>query len=80
MSQVSNSKHGTAFVEGALTEKDVLESENLQPYFIEPGDPNDTNQPPAHFTTANTIQLFGVREGETLEEALHRQPGRPTSR
>lgn len=73
MSQVSNSEHGTPFVEDALTEKEVQESENVQPYFIEPGDPNDTKQPPTHYTTANTIQLFGVREGETLEEALHRQ-------
>lgn len=73
MRETSPKEYGTPFAENALTEKDVLASENVQPYFIESGDPNDTNQPPAHYTTANTIQLFNVREGETLGKALHKQ-------
>lgn len=72
MSEVSPSEHGTTFVEDALVEKEAVDSTGAKPYFIEPGDPNDTTQPPAHYHTANTIQLFGVRDGETLDDALRR--------
>lgn len=71
MSEISLSEHGAPFVEDALTEKEARAG--AKPYFIEPGDPNDSTQPPAHCHTANTIQLFGVREGETLDDALRRQ-------
>jgi hypothetical protein len=72
MREVLPSEYGATFVEDALVEKEVVAPAGTKPYFIEVGDPNDTTQPPAHYHTANTIQLFGVRDGETLDEALRR--------